>query len=150
KSDARCVSNGGEGLPDGASLLFTTSFGALESTYPATIDKNQPLSFTLLVRDKGDTRLAILDTTTLQVTVSPPAPLNVDVAGDGKFLTIAPTSAFAAANDGTLQVSITAKYLVNLDRDGLKLSGGTVGGDVTGTFAFTLRMDEVYPLPLPV
>ncbi|MFO0611444.1 MAG: PQQ-binding-like beta-propeller repeat protein [Polyangiaceae bacterium] len=147
-ADTRCATEGGEGLPDGASLLFTTSFGALRAA--DTIDKNQPLSFTLVVRENGDSRLAILDTSNLSVTVSPPAAIQVDVAGDGKFLTVAPKQSFVAGADGKVTVSLKAKYLVDLDRVGLKLSGGKPGGDVAASFTFDVRPDESYSLPLPI
>jgi hypothetical protein len=127
----------------------TTDFGALVSPAPSTIDKNQPLTFSLLVRDQGDTTLAILDSASLQVTLTPPGAVSVDLAGDGKFLTVTPGPTFAAAPDGTVQVAITGKYLKDLSRTGLKLSGGTIGGAVDTTFTFTVRPDETYALPLP-
>lgn len=148
ETDARCTTTGGEGLPDGATLLFTTSFGALSPA--TTIDKNQPLSFTLVARENGDSRLAILDTSTLSVTVSPPAAIDIDVAGDGKFLTVSPKTSFTAAADGKVTVTIDAKYLVDMERVGLKLSGGKPGGDASASFTFALRADEPYALPLPV
>jgi outer membrane protein assembly factor BamB len=73
-----------------------------------------------------------------------------EISGDGKFVIVAPQSVYGAAADGTVKVSITGNYLVDLDRTGLKLSGGKVGGTVTGSFSFTLRPSDPYPLPLPM
>ncbi len=149
QNDPRCST--GEGLPgDGATLLFTSAFGALLSTPPASIDTNQPLAFTLLVRAKGNTQLATLDPASLAVTVTPPVATDVQVSGDGKFLIVTPQTAYTPGAGGAVQVSITGNYLVDLDRTGLKLSGGTVGGAVTGTFSFALTPPSTYPLPLPV
>ena len=150
QADQRCVTTGGEALPSGASLLFTTSFGALEPEPPAIISDNQPLSFTLLVREGGESRLAILDSKSLKVTLSPDAPVDVEIAGDGKFVTLAPKTALSAGSDGKVLLTLEADYLVELKRSGLALSGGKVGGKVSQSFSFELEKHESYPLPVPV
>src|SRR5204862_261728 len=68
---------------DGASFVFTTAFGAIERTPPAKIDENQPLAFSLDVREAGRAKLATIDTSSLTVTLDPPADVTVEVAGDG-------------------------------------------------------------------
>ncbi|MGD8317360.1 MAG: PQQ-binding-like beta-propeller repeat protein, partial [Myxococcales bacterium] len=56
--DERCTIGPGEpGLGDGASVFFTTSFGAIETDPPSAITANQPLTFTLSVREDGRTKL---------------------------------------------------------------------------------------------
>ena len=149
-ADATCIVDPKEDLPDaGAHLLFTTSFGALLDAPPAAIDANQALAAALLVREAGDTRLAILDPASVVVTIDPPADVTADVAGDGKFVTVTPTSGFTAGADGKVHVSIAADYLVDLDRDGLKLSGGKPGGSVAADWTFTLAPGAAPTLPLP-
>jgi hypothetical protein len=149
KSDARCTTTGGEGLPDGVNLLFTTSFGALVDPAPATVDPNQPLSFTLVVREHGDSELAILDAKTLDVKVTPAAAVDLAIAGDGKFVTVAPRTTFVGDAGGKVTVELRGKYLHDLHRDGLKLSGGSIGGSFDGKFSFTLTPAASFALPLP-
>jgi hypothetical protein len=84
------------------------------------------------------------------VTVTPPVPVTVDLAGDGKFFLVTPSSAFTPDASGNVTIAVTANYLTNLQRDGLKLSGGSVGGSVTGSFTFALRPSDAYPLALPI
>jgi len=68
------------------------------------------------------------------------------VAGDGKFLTITPPpTGFVAGSDGRVAVSVTAGYLVNPARDGLKLSGGTPGGQATLSLSATPRPSPATP-----
>jgi outer membrane protein assembly factor BamB len=151
-TDARCRRGPGEDLPqDGAELAWTTQFGRKLATPPTEIEANQPLTFSLSVRRAGDTQLALIDTASVRVTLDPPAPVRTEVSGDRKFLTIIPLDRLADAAGGPLHVDVEGDYLVNPDRDGLRFSGGSVGG----TFATHLDL-RVRPaqsggaLPLPV
>jgi outer membrane protein assembly factor BamB len=138
------------GPETGATLIFTKPFGGLAFTPPAQVNGNQPLAFSLLVRSAGRTELAILDSASLTVTVTPSVPVTVDLAGDGKFVTITPTSGFTPDASGNVTVDLQGSYLVNLDRTGLKLSGGTVGGMVEQSFTFALTPAASYPLAAPI
>jgi hypothetical protein len=89
----------------------------------------------LAVRAQGAEQLAILDSTSVQATLDPPSDVSVDVSGDGKFLTITPKVAFAP---GPLSIDVTANYLTNLQRSGLQLSGGQVGGSVQAMMSTTI------------
>jgi outer membrane protein assembly factor BamB len=150
KDDARCSTTPPPAGPDdGASLVFTKAFGGLAFTPPATIDANQAVAFTLRVRRGGRTQLAILDAPMMQVAVTPPADVTVDVAGDGKFVTVTPATGFTPDASGNVTLTLSCPYLVDLTRDGLAVSGGMVGGTVTGTFTFALSKPESYPLALP-
>ncbi len=145
--DPRCSTTpAASGPASGASLIFTKPFGGLAFTPPASIDGNQALAFTLLVREDGRTQLAILDSASLQVTVTPPAPVTLSLAGDGKFVTVTPTTGFTPDANGNVTVALTGDYLTDLTRTGLKLSGGTKGGTVSGTFTFALPPAATYPL----
>ena len=150
-SDARCSTKPAPSGPaSGASLVFTKAFGGLAFTPPSQIDPNQTLAFTLQVRDGGRTQLAILDSASLVVTVTPPAPVTVDLAGDGKFFLVTPGPGFTPDASGNVTIDVKGNYLTNLQRTGLKLSGGTVGGTVSGTFTFSLRAPDAYPLALAI
>jgi outer membrane protein assembly factor BamB len=60
-SDARCTVGPGEPIPDeGVFIVFTTSFGGLEIDPPSQIRANQALTFTLFVREAGNTKLAAI------------------------------------------------------------------------------------------
>ena len=128
--DARC-STTAPTFADGASLQVTTSFGAKEDSPPTSIDPTRSITLSLVVREQGNAILAILDASKLSVTLTPPSPNTVVVSGDGKFVTITPTGAFAAASDGTVSINVSAPYLVDMDRTGLELMGGKPGGTAT-------------------
>src|SRR5208282_3608040 len=95
---------------------------------PAAVDSNAPITLILTVRQGGQQQLAILDPSSVQVTVTPTTPMAVTVSGDGKFLSVTPTVAFPA---GPLSVSVSADYLENFQRTGLQLSGGQDAGGVS-------------------
>ena len=152
-SDARCTIGGGENLPsDGAQLMFTERFGGVLTDPPTAIDANEPLAFSLLVRENGDTRLALLDSSSLHVDVEPPHDAIVRVSGDRHFLTVVPDPTFAGVPGGTVAVHVTSDYLVNLDRAGLRFTGGTKGGSIDQTFHFDVQPRAAsgeMPLPVP-
>ena len=150
-TDQRCRRGPAEDLPgDGAYLLFTTQFGRTLDDPPAEIDANQPLTFSLLVRQGGDTRLALIDTQSLTVTIDPASTVRTEVSGDRKFITLVPTQNFAVPDGGELSVHIDGNYLVNFQREGLRFSGGEVGGTFERTFRFQIRSPRPGGLPLPV
>ncbi|MCU0267956.1 MAG: PQQ-binding-like beta-propeller repeat protein [Acidimicrobiales bacterium] len=140
-ADSGCTVGGGEGLPDdGALVLFTTRFGKVLPEPPTGIQANQPLAFSLVLREGGDTRQALIDSESLEVTIGPDTPAIVDTSGDRKFVTVVPETTWpdqgADGGDATLTVRVRGDYLVDLDRDGLRFSGGTVGGTFDETFTF--------------
>ena len=139
----------GEDLPgDGVHLLYTTNLGAL-TDMPDSIDENQALTFSLLVREGGDNELAIIDSGAIEVAVDPPSEVTIDVAGDGRFVTLTPTEPWGGGS-GTVTIAVTGDYLVDLERKGLAMSGGTKGGDIDATFETTIRPTDPLPMPLPV
>lgn len=127
KSDARCTTQP-PAIADGATLSWTTSFGSQLPAPPATIDPTRPITLTLAVRQHGNAQLAILDSSAVQVSITPQVPVDTVVSGDGKFVTIVPESPWLPAADGTVSIDVTAPYLVGMQRQGLALSGGTRGG----------------------
>ncbi|MCW5890903.1 MAG: PQQ-like beta-propeller repeat protein [bacterium] len=149
--DGRCRT-GGEDLPDdGAFLLWATQFGRLLPAPPAAIEANQPLTLALLVRAAGDTILAHVDTASVVVTTEPPAPLRAEVSGDRKFITLIPEGRLAGPAGGPLHVRVHGDYLVNPDRQGLRFTGGSVGGAFAADLTFDVRpAADGGPLPLPV
>jgi outer membrane protein assembly factor BamB len=150
-SDTRCRT-GGEDLPDdGATLVWTTQFGRLLPEPPSEIEANQPLTFSLLVRAGGDTVLAHIDTPSVTVTTEPAVDFRTEVSGDRKFLTLIPGERLAGPAGGPLHLRITGDYRVNPERDGLRFSGGTVGGQFTADLDFDVRpAADGGALPLPV
>ena len=151
-TDARCTLGPDEDLPDdGAHLLFTTRFGAPLDQPPATIQAHDALAFSLLVREGGDTRLALLDAAALSVEVSPDVPVQVEVSGDRRFMTIVPDGNFVVDPDTSkLNIHVTGQYLVDPDREGLKMTGGSPGGPLDETFTFALAEGTPGALPLPI
>jgi outer membrane protein assembly factor BamB len=142
---------------DGASLVWTNLFGDPGSPNDA-IAANGRITLSLSVRNGGASQLAILDSTQIQVTTTPSAAMNVDVSGDGKFMSITPQTTWPA---GPLQVQVSAGYLIDLDRTGLRLSGGHPGGTAQATFQTSVQAPsggaidptsayEVYRLSVPL
>jgi outer membrane protein assembly factor BamB len=149
--DPRCTVGGGEGLPpDGVFLLYTTPFGRLLPEPPADLDANQPVTLSLLVRRHGDTQLALIDSGSLRLTLEPEMPVHVDVSGDRRFVTIVPKTIYTAAADGTVNMRVRGHYLVNPQRNGLRFSGGDVGGSFDQTARFTVRPHTGGTLSLPM
>jgi len=148
-TDERCIPGPGEDLPaDGASLLYTTPFGEAVVEPPSIVEGNATLAFSLFVREGGDTVLAHLDADSLQVSVEPEAPVDVEVSGDRRFLTVEPEELFLGDVDRMFTVSVSGRYLVDPDREGLAFSGGEVGG--TFDEAFTFERAETPPMEVPL
>ena len=153
-SDSRCRKGPAEDLPDdGAMLSFTTQFGRQLDSAPAEIEANQPLTFSLFVRAAGDTVLAHIDAASTTVMTNPVVPIRTEVSGDRKFITIVPLAPWAPEAGGPLSITVAGQYLVNPVRNGLRFSGGEVGGSFGQTFDFAVRAvaaDDTLPLPVPV
>src|SRR5207244_8423661 len=106
---------------------------------PATIEPNQPLTFSLFVRAAGDTVLAHIDAPSTSVIVSPDVPVRTEVSGDRKFLTIVPLAPWGPAAGGSVSVAIAGQYLVHPMRTGLRFSGGAPAGSFSQPFSFHVR-----------
>ncbi len=147
-SDDRCTIGPGESLPDSGTFLFYTSrFGRLQPEAPERIDANQSLTFSLTVREAGDTVLAVLDSSSVEVTIEPAAEVLAAVSGDRKFLTVIPRTGFAP---GEMSIRMRGDYLVDLEREGLRFLGGRVGGSFDQTLRFEVEGPSDSELPLPV
>jgi outer membrane protein assembly factor BamB len=147
-NDGRCETSPTEDLPEnGARLYFVSPFGSSLDEPPASIARNQPLAFSLFVREKGDTELALIDESSLEVELTPSSETRVIVSGDRRFFTITPTTELSGAQ---VSVHVTGKYLIHPTRAGLKLTGGQVGGSFEHTFNFALESGkEPSGLPVP-
>jgi outer membrane protein assembly factor BamB len=138
KADAACAAP--PAIGDGTALSPTTAFGAVVRAKEASpnIEGNQPLAFSLEVRSGGRASLATIDPATLNVAITPATQVAVEIAGDGKFFTVTPKTAWSKGADGKVAIKATGKWLTGFDRDGLKLTGGHVGGDLAGDFAYAV------------
>ncbi len=153
QGDSRCTGSGGSTLPaDGVFLWYTTPFGTPTPTPPAQVDANDALAFSLYVRQGGHTQVALIDSSSVNVTVTPPqtTPPVVTVSGDRRFLTIVPQPALVPDASGNVTLSITGQYLENFNRTGLVLSGGTAAGTFTQNVKFSLTPDQSWALPLAI
>jgi hypothetical protein len=149
QSNTKCTTTSKEDLPDeGAFLLPNTNLGAMVDALPDIIDPNQALTFSLLVRKGGNSELAIIDSTNFKVTTTPQTDVNIDISGDGRFVTLTPKTQFPIGSD--LNISISGQYLTNMERTGLRLSGGTVGGTIQSSFKTKVQASSAQPFPLPV
>ncbi|HEY8038864.1 MAG TPA: PQQ-binding-like beta-propeller repeat protein, partial [Polyangiaceae bacterium] len=133
--DTRCTTTLSERV-DGATLAWVNTFGDTLDAVPAAIDGSSPVTLLLAVRQQGAQQLAVLDASSVQATVDPPADVTVDVSGDGKFVSVTPRVAFAP---GPLSIAVHASYLTGMQRAGLRLSGGQPGGNVDARVTTTVR-----------
>jgi outer membrane protein assembly factor BamB len=148
QGDPRCAPPAPPPVPaDGAALLFTTAFGS-QTLPPSALAPNEPIVLSLVVRQAGQSQLALLDAASVQVTFSPSATSHVDVAGNGRFLIITPDAPLAADASGNLTLTVRADYFINPDRDGLRLSGGTRGGQAA--FSATMALAPANASPFAV
>ncbi len=151
QNNPNCDITPGEALPaDGTFLLFTSKYGSPLLTAPSQIDANQALAFSLYIRAAGDTLLGLIDDASLQVDVQPPADVVLRVSGDRRFFTLAPKTRFAADANHNVTLHVTGQWLKDPQRDGLKTTGGTLGGKLDQTFTFAMADGALTALPLPV
>lgn len=133
RDDKRCSTTPPAVAGAGASLRWVTPMGSALERAPETIDANQPITLQLDARESvnGATRarLATIDASSIAVESTPAAAFDVKVAGDGKFVTITPRTSLPSE----LDLRVTARYLVDHERRGLRLLGGVPGGDVSTT-----------------
>lgn len=142
----------GEALPEqGVFLVYTAPFGGLRVEPPEIIDANQPLTFTLFVRENNDTTKAVIDRDALKVAVSGDPRMHVEVSGDGQFLTLIPRETWTGPEGGVIRVDIDGSYQTKLRRFGLKFFGGSPGGSLAQGFDFRVapRADVASPLVVP-
>ena len=129
--DARCSTMPRAHGAEGATLRWMTPMGSALEKAPETIDANQPITLQLDARAMIDgasrARMATLDASSIAVDATPAVGFDVKVAGDGKFVTLTPRDSLPAEFD----LRVTARYLVDHERRGLRLSGGRPGGDVS-------------------
>jgi WD40 repeat protein len=149
--DARCTVGPDEDLPDeGAFLYFTSALGGTMIDPPDAIEANQVLAFSLFVRESGDTTLALIDSDSVNLAIEPATDATIRVSGDRRFITVVPVEPFTADAEGNVTITITGRYLIDLDRDGLAFSGGVAGGNLDETFTFALAETAAADIPLPV
>jgi outer membrane protein assembly factor BamB len=151
RDDSRCLLGPSEDLPaEGTHLFYTTQFGGLLTDPPESINANAALAFSLFVRRNGDTDLALIDSNSVRVETDPPSAVTVQVSGERRFLTVEPLDSYASGNDRKMSLTITGSFLENLERDGLRFSGGDKAGDFSETYTFALDRSGPAALPLPV
>ncbi|HSN84321.1 MAG TPA: PQQ-binding-like beta-propeller repeat protein [Polyangiales bacterium] len=148
--DARCTIGPGEPIPDdGVFVVFTTSFGGLEIEPPTTITANQPLTFTLFVREGGDTKLTAIESDSIEVTTDSGTELDADVSGDRRYITVIPRAPWVGDSGGTITVRVRGSYLDELvSRRGLVFTFEPgVGGTFDQTFVFEVpaRNETTFP-----
>ena len=139
KADERSFSQG-ENMPaDGASLVYTTSFGALLLEPESEIDANAPITLSLIVREDGDNVLAALDRDSVKVSIPNNEGFRVEVGATNKFINIVPVETWIPDENGNITLTVSADYKTNLSRFGLKFFGGRKAGTIAETFTFTIR-----------
>ncbi len=152
KKDAKSFVNQKEALPDeGDFLLFTTRFGSLLTKAPEEIDANEPLTFTLFIRRKGDTVLSAIDSESTKVSVSNGHKPLFNVSADKRFLTIIPQEKWTSAPGENISIQIEGSFKTDLSRFGLKFFGGKKSGSFKTSFQFKIspRTEATNPIRFP-
>ena len=140
KADPKSVQGPDEDLSfEGEFLFYTSAFGSLELTPPAKINANQPLSFTLFVRESGDTIKTAIERETVRVDFNGARPGKVDTSANFQFLTLVPQETWTLPEGGDISIRIQGEYKRDLSRFGLKFFGGDTGGRFDQTFTFRVR-----------
>ncbi len=146
-----CRVGGAEPLDDdGIFVLVNTRYGSTLSEPPEEIAAHDPLAFSLMLREGGDTVLSLIDNITLSVVAAPEVPLEVTVSAARNFFTVYPQTPFTADENGNVTLTIRGKALVDPERTGLRFEGGTDGGDYEQSFTFKLQEGRTGSLPLPI
>jgi outer membrane protein assembly factor BamB len=152
RQDPRSSLGPGEALPgDGVFLLHTEPFGRFRVEPPRGIDANQPLAFTLFVREGGDTTKAAIDRDDLEVTVTGDPALRLQVSADGQFLVLVPRETWTGPAGGSVQVDVRGEVRTGLWRLGLKSFGGSRTGRLDRSFRFDVapRSEAASPYRVP-
>jgi outer membrane protein assembly factor BamB len=125
KQDPRCYSVG-EAMPeDGVHFQVTSAFGSTLPIPPETLDANEPITISQLVRADGNTALSALKRDSVRVTIPGNEGYRVDIGANNRFLTIVPArSGWKADASGNIIVKIEATFQTELSRFGLKFFGG--------------------------
>ncbi|MBU2511679.1 PQQ-binding-like beta-propeller repeat protein [bacterium] len=151
KADPRSIQGPDEDLPnEGVFLFYTSAFGSLELTPPKEIEANQPISFTLFVREKGNTIKTAIERSTVNVRFEGGSTGRVDTSANFQFLTLIPNETWTDRNGGLLKINIQGEYKRDLSRFGLKFFGGNQGGRFNQSFAFKVRERKEEPSPFKI
>lgn len=156
RADPRAFSDVGETLPkDGASLVWTGPFGKLSLDPPSTLEAHAPLTFSLWVRNRGDTVQSALVAKSFDVSwggaYASPSPPRVEVAANGRFVTLIPQETWTSPEGGTLTLRMRSRYVTEQRRLGLKFFGGRDGGVVDSQVEFQVqpRSEATMPYQAP-
>lgn len=139
RNDPRCDVGPGEKLPaEGAFMVFTERFGGLTVDAPEVVDANQPLAFTLFVREKGDTVKTAIDPDSIKISISGNPSFRTDISANRQFLVLTPQETWTSKEGGKISVSLEGKYITGMRRIGLKFFGGKADGSYQQNFDFRI------------
>jgi outer membrane protein assembly factor BamB len=146
--DPRAAAGPMDELPEeGTLLLYTTPFGAPKSSPPRSIEANQPITLSLLVRSRGRTELALIDRDSVKASFSGSPVFKLAVAANRGFLTLVPQEYWTGPGGGELRVHVEGSYSVDLARLGLKFFGGRHGGRFSADYVFAVPPRGLEPMP---
>lgn len=152
KTDPKTLRFQGEDLPPQGTFLFhTASFGGLTLTPPGEIDANQPLCFTLIVRENGDTVKSAIDRDSVKVDFIKGAPGRIDTSANAQFLTLVPQEYWTGPEGGSIRIRIQGRFKSNLKRVGLKFFWGKTAGEFDQTVEVFVRprQGRTFPYKVP-
>jgi hypothetical protein len=124
---------------DGAHLIFTNSYGAMLLNPQKSIDANEPLTFSLVVRENGDNILAALDRNSVNAIIGGNEFYRVEVGATNRFINIVPNETWKPDQNGNITIHLTGNYKTQLMRFGLKFFGGYNAGKLDENFTFKVN-----------
>jgi outer membrane protein assembly factor BamB len=150
-AEARCSIT--QSLPqDFTGLYYVTPGGNTQTDIPPSLSASSMLTLRLVVRQNGQTVNARLcnnpigcPKNSLQVSIAPSVPVDVQHSADGKYIYIRPGEFLAPGR--TYTVTASGDYYTGGWRLGNLTLGGSRAGSFTGTFSFKVP-DSSAGLPL--
>ena len=147
--DSRCDLSPEESIPaNGALIYYYTPGGSSFTSIVNPIMPREVVTFRLVVREKGDTTRARINSSDLHVAISPNVKHRVEVSADGNFVCIIPEKSLDM--DSKYTMILEGKYLVNGLRIGNKVTGGDQGGGFEGSFDLKTVSATGNPFPLEI
>jgi FOG: WD40-like repeat len=147
-ADPRAATAQKDELPaEGAFLMYTTKFGGLARRPPAVIAANEPLTFSLFVRSRGNTALSAIDRDSVKAVVSGDPSFKLAVSANRAFFTLIPQETWTGLAGGRLSVRVSGTYSVGLSRFGLKFFCGRRGGSFDASYDIEVPSRVASPMP---
>lgn len=126
QKDTRSVLAAEIALPKaGSHFFYVNTFGRLREQLPETIDANDPVMLTHMVRSDNKTCLSAIDIKSLKVSCNSDRQPGINVSANRQFITLIPKETWTGPEGGLIDIHIHCRFKTRLKRLGLKFFGGS-------------------------